>query len=117
MQDHVGEGGKQRYSDFLKASSHKAISSFLEKDKILRLLIARIILSQPSVIFADEPTVMIASETSKAILEVLDLYRKTTNAALILITHRGSLTEKATRQVFLRKGRITSIMEMLPKKP
>ncbi|MHA2303963.1 MAG: ATP-binding cassette domain-containing protein [Candidatus Hodarchaeales archaeon] len=117
MQDHVGEGGKQRYSDFLKASSHKAISSFLEKDKILRLLIARIILSQPSVIFADEPTVMIASETSKAILEVLDLYRKTTNAALVLITHRGSLTEKATRQVFLRKGRITSIMEMLPKKP
>jgi len=114
MQDHVGEGGKKRYSDFLKASSHKAISSFLQKDKELRLLIARILLSQPKVIFADEPTVMIASETSKAILEVLDLYRKETKAALVLITHRGSLTRKATRQVFLRKGKITSIMECYP---
>jgi len=114
MQDHVGERGKKRYSDFLKASSHKAISSFVQKDKELRLLIARIILSQPKVIFADEPTVMIASETSKAILEVLDLYRKETNAALVLITHRGSLTRKATRQVFLRKGKITSIMECYP---
>lgn len=114
MQDHKGEGGKKRYSDFLKASSHKAISSILQKDKELRLLIARTILSQPKVIFADEPTVMIASETSKAILEVLDLYRKETNAALVLITHRGSLTRKATRQVFLRKGKITSIMECYP---
>ncbi len=114
MQDHVGEGGKKRYSDFLKESSHKAITSFIQKDRDLRLLIARVILSQPKVIFADEPTVMIASETSEAILEVLDLYRKEANAALVLITHRGSLTEKATRQVFLRKGRITSIMECHP---
>jgi ABC-type lipoprotein export system ATPase subunit len=114
MQDHTDDGGRKRYSDFLKASSQKAISNFLQKDKDLRLLIARMILRQPKVIFADEPTVMIASETSEAILDILDLYRKKTNAALVLITHRSSLTNKATRQVFLRKGRITSIMECYP---
>lgn len=71
-----------------------------------RVCIARALVTQPSIIFADEPTGNLDSETSAVIEDLLfDMHEKT-NATLVVVTHDEDLAEKCERNIFLKDGKI-----------
>ncbi|MDY2914169.1 MAG: ABC transporter ATP-binding protein/permease [Candidatus Enteromonas sp.] len=72
-----------------------------------RVAIARAIVSSPSVIFADEPTGALDSETS---LQIMDLLRELSSSTLVvMVTHNRALAQKyATRTIELKDGSVIS---------
>ncbi len=74
-----------------------------------RLAIARAIVNQPKIIFADEPTGNLDSVTGERIEQLLFSYNKQKAATLIIVTHDEELASKCDIQISLKDGRIISI--------
>jgi putative ABC transport system ATP-binding protein len=68
--------------------------------------IARALITNPSIILADEPTGALDSKTSAELLDLLKVLNEEGNT-IILITHDRSVAEKANRIVNLQDGKIT----------
>ncbi len=75
-----------------------------------RLAIARAIVSQPEILFADEPTGNLDSTTGAHIEKLLFDYNKKKHATLIVVTHDLDLARKCDMQVFIKDGKITRIL-------
>jgi putative ABC transport system ATP-binding protein len=73
-----------------------------------RVAIARASVSEPAVLFADEPTGNLDAETSHQIEELLLSAHRETGNTLILVTHDPELAEHTDRILRLRKGLIES---------
>jgi putative ABC transport system ATP-binding protein len=76
-----------------------------------RVAIARSIVNNPSVIFADEPTGNLDSETGEQITEVLFNIQKTLKTTLIIVTHDHDLAEKCQKGIHIKNGKIASFDE------
>ena len=73
-----------------------------------RVAIARAMVSQPSLILADEPTANLDSKTGSDLLDMMrDLNRKT-GMTFLFSTHDPMIMERATRVITLTDGRISS---------
>ncbi|MDP2671496.1 MAG: ABC transporter ATP-binding protein [bacterium] len=82
----------------------KAKANDLSGGQKQRLCIARALITQPEVIFADEPTGNLDSETGKIIIDLLfDLHRKH-NLTLVVVTHDQELADLCDRQIILKDG-------------
>ncbi|MFT7542960.1 MAG: putative ABC transport system ATP-binding protein [Gammaproteobacteria bacterium] len=73
-----------------------------------RVAVARAFASQPAMLFADEPTGNLDSETGGRILELLLDMRARHGTTLILVTHDPAIAARADRQVRLFGGRLES---------
>ncbi len=73
-----------------------------------RLAIARAIVNDPKVLFADEPTGNLDSTTSATIETLLFDYAKQNGATLIVVTHDDDLAMKCDRQIYMRDGKVQS---------
>ena len=73
-----------------------------------RVCIARAIVNDPAVIFADEPTGNLDSTTGAKIEEILFKLNREKNITLIIVTHDEELAEKCDRQIRIADGRIAS---------
>ncbi len=73
-----------------------------------RLAIARAIVNDPKILFADEPTGNLDSATSDVIETLLFEYAKKNNATLIVVTHDDDLAKKCHRQIYIKDGKIVS---------
>lgn len=71
-----------------------------------RLAIARAIVGDPQIIFADEPTGNLDSETGAKIEELLFNYNKQKGATLIVVTHDDDLAKKCGYQIRIKDGQI-----------
>lgn len=72
-----------------------------------RVSIARAIGHAPKIIFADEPTANLDSETSKVVLDAfLDLHRS--GQTIVMVTHEREYATIADRKIVLSDGRIIS---------
>lgn len=71
-----------------------------------RLAIARAIVGDPQIIFADEPTGNLDSETGAKIEELLFNYNKQKGATLIVVTHDDDLAKKCDYQIRIKDGQI-----------
>lgn len=104
---------KRRINKALKAvelsdkSKNKAMN--LSGGQKQRLAIARAIVNDPKIIFADEPTGNLDSVTGERIEELLFGYNKQKGSTLIIVTHDSDLAKKCDMQVYLKDGKITSI--------
>ncbi len=74
-----------------------------------RLAIARAIVNDPKILFADEPTGNLDSVTGEAIEKLLFEYNKKQGATLIVVTHDEDLANKCDMQVHIKDGQIASI--------
>ena len=74
-----------------------------------RLAIARYIVNNPSIIFADEPTGNLDSVTGSKIEELLFDYNKNRGTTLIIVTHDEDLAAKTDIQIFIKDGKIESV--------
>ena len=71
-----------------------------------RLAIARAIVGDPQIIFADEPTGNLDSETGAKVEELLFDYNKQKGVTLIVVTHDVDLAKKCDYQIIIKDGRI-----------
>lgn len=71
-----------------------------------RVSIGRAIISNPSIILADEPTGNLDSENSKEIVDLLKMFNRTYNQTLVVITHDDRIALQADRVISIEDGRI-----------
>ncbi|MGI6612411.1 MAG: ABC transporter ATP-binding protein [Candidatus Nanosyncoccaceae bacterium] len=76
-----------------------------------RLAIARAIVDQPKILFADEPTGNLDTTTSAVIEKLLIDYNKKFGATLIIVTHNIDLAKKCDKQILIKDGQIVKIIE------
>lgn len=73
-----------------------------------RLVIARAIINEPRVIFADEPTGNLDSVTGKKIEDLLFKLNKEKGITLIIVTHDKDLAKRCSREIHIKDGKIIS---------
>jgi len=71
-----------------------------------RVAVARAIVSNPSIVLADEPTANLDSETGSGLLEMMKRMNEEKNVTFIFSTHDKMVMDYARRLVLLRDGRI-----------
>ena len=76
-----------------------------------RLAIARAIVNEPAVLFADEPTGNLDSATGDVVEKLLFGYTKNNGTTLIIVTHDPELAEKCDMQIRIKDGKIESITD------
>jgi len=90
---------------------HNRYPSQLSGGQQQRVAVARTLASKPDVLFADEPTGALDSNTSKQILSLLrrtvDEYKQT----VVIVTHDPSAAAKADQAVFLKDGKIVGTLQ------
>jgi putative ABC transport system ATP-binding protein len=69
-----------------------------------RVGLARAFINQPRILFADEPTGNLDSETSRAVIEIMLELNAKSGTALVLITHDPDVAQLTERTIRLRSG-------------
>ncbi len=73
-----------------------------------RVAIARAFSNAPRILFADEPTGNLDSDTGGRIVELLEALNRESNATIVLVTHDHALASRAQRVIRLSDGRVVS---------
>ncbi len=76
-----------------------------------RVGIARALVTEPDVVFADEPTGNLDSNTSDEVMHVICDICRSKNKTLIMVTHDPNMAAYADRVVRIHDGRIIDISE------
>jgi putative ABC transport system ATP-binding protein len=71
-----------------------------------RVTIARALVNQPAIIWADEPTGDLDSETAGEIMDLLCTLNKQNQQTFVLVTHSDEVAKRADRIVRMRDGLI-----------
>ena len=71
-----------------------------------RVAVARALVSQPAIVFADEPTGNLDSITGNEVLEFLRSAVDDLNQTLVMVTHDTAAASRADRVLFLADGKI-----------
>jgi len=72
-----------------------------------RVAVARALISQPRVLFADEPTGALDSTTGAKVMDLLVSAARQEHAAVLLVTHDAGIAQYADRVVTVHDGRVT----------
>jgi lipoprotein-releasing system ATP-binding protein len=71
-----------------------------------RVAVARALMNQPEVIFADEPTGNLDHKNAGYVFDLLCNLCVENNVSVVLVTHDSALSSKTNRRVVLHEGRI-----------
>ncbi len=82
-----------------------------------RLAVARAIVNEPQIIFADEPTGNLDSVTGEKVEDMLFGYNKENGVTLIIVTHDPDLASKCDIQIRIKDGKIESIKGTTKQQP
>lgn len=74
-----------------------------------RVVIARALINNPSIIFADEPTGNLDSATGQKIEDMLFGLHQEHGITLIIVTHDEDLAARCGRQIHIKDGRIEEV--------
>ena len=86
----------------------KHTASKLSGGQQQRVAIGRALVSEPSVVFADEPTGNLDSTTSREIMTLLKNLNDDQGITIVLVTHEEDVAAFAKRRVRFRDGHIVS---------
>lgn len=73
-----------------------------------RVAIARAFATEPAVLFADEPTGNLDSQTGDHVMNLMFELNRNSSTTLILVTHDHALAERCDRTIGLDAGRLVS---------
>ena len=73
-----------------------------------RVAIARVLVTEPQIIFADEPTGNLDSKSGQVIMEILQKLNEEKGHTILLITHETYTAEHAQRIITMKDGMIES---------
>ena len=71
-----------------------------------RVTVARSLVNNPAIVWADEPTGALDSETSKEIMDLICRLNEEQGQTFVLVTHDASVAQRAHRIVRMRDGKI-----------
>lgn len=71
-----------------------------------RVAVARALINKPDVIFADEPSGNLDSNSSKSLHELFFTLREQFGQTFVIVTHNEELAEMADRKLEMRDGKI-----------
>ena len=71
-----------------------------------RVALARAFVTEPAILFADEPTGNLDSKTGEQIIELLFKLNQEKQTTLVLVTHDNALAERCQRVIKLEAGRL-----------
>ena len=71
-----------------------------------RIASARAIITNPSLILADEPTGALDSKSSKQLLSSFEYLNKELNSTILMVTHDAFTASYASRVIFIKDGKI-----------
>ncbi|HKL99473.1 MAG TPA: ABC transporter ATP-binding protein, partial [Mobilitalea sp.] len=74
-----------------------------------RVGIARAFVSNPEIVFADEPTGNLDSKTSKEVMDLIKGMARANNQTIVMVTHDRRLTQYADRIIHIFDGKIEEI--------
>ena len=101
---------KKQFADIVKilnlANRLKHLPNQLSGGQQQRVSIGRALISNPTIMLADEPTGNLDSKNSKEIIDLLKMFNKTFNQTLIIITHDERIALQADRIITIEDGRI-----------
>jgi putative ABC transport system ATP-binding protein len=72
-----------------------------------RVAVARAFVTQPRLLFADEPTGNLDSATGEQVIELLFGMKRERGATLVLVTHDADLARRCDRRIHISAGEIT----------
>ncbi|WP_371662342.1 ABC transporter ATP-binding protein [Streptomyces sp. NBC_00280] len=70
-----------------------------------RVAVARALVTSPRVLFADEPTGALDSLNGERVMELLTEAARSTNAAVVLVTHEARVAAYSDREIVVRDGK------------
>jgi putative ABC transport system ATP-binding protein len=74
-----------------------------------RVGIARAFVSNPEIVFADEPTGNLDSKTSKEVMDLIKEMAKTNHQTIVMVTHDRRLAEYADKIIHIFDGKVEEI--------
>ena len=73
-----------------------------------RVAIARAYATEPSVLFADEPTGNLDASSGRQIADLMFELRDQSGTTLVLVTHEAELLERGDRQILIESGKLVT---------
>ncbi len=73
-----------------------------------RIACARAIITNPSLVLADEPTGALDSKAARLLLETFEYLNQAMNATILMVTHDAYSASYAKRVVFIKDGKVFS---------
>ncbi|MEH0580345.1 ABC transporter ATP-binding protein [Streptomyces sp. B21-108] len=70
-----------------------------------RVAVARSLVTSPRLLFADEPTGALDSLNGERVMELLTEAARSTNAAVVLVTHEARVASYSDREIVVRDGK------------
>lgn len=103
-----GKDLRRRIEDLLDGvgikQQAKQFPAELSGGQMQRVAIARALTNRPQVLFADEPTGDLDSETGMQVMELIKKFHEETKTTIIIITHEQDIANYAQRQIKLEDG-------------
>jgi len=101
---------KRRAMDALKAldmdDKARNRATDLSGGQKQRVVIARALVNNPTVIFADEPTGNLDTTTGETVADILFTLNKERGITLVLVTHDADLATRCDRSIYVKDGLI-----------
>ena len=72
-----------------------------------RVAVARALVTEPSVVFADEPTGSLDTIAGEQVMELLTTAAAEQNTSVLLVTHEARVAAYAGREIVVRDGRVS----------
>jgi putative ABC transport system ATP-binding protein len=79
-----------------------------------RVALARGLVAEPEVLFADEPTGALDSLTGEQVMDLLVESARAQGTTVVLVTHEARVAAYADREVMVRDGMVTSLDTVTP---
>jgi putative ABC transport system ATP-binding protein len=98
--------GLQILDNFELESKSAKKATTLSGGQKQRVVIARALINEPAVIFADEPTGNLDSATGGVVEDTLFALNKKNGITLVIVTHDEELAARCDRRVYLKDGEI-----------
>ena len=73
-----------------------------------RVTVARSLVNEPHIVWADEPTGSLDSETANAVMSLLTELNKKQSLTILLVTHNREVAELSNRIIHMKDGVISS---------
>lgn len=81
-----------------------------------RLAIARAIVNEPRIIFADEPTGNLDSATGEQIIDLLMGLNREQGCTIVIVTHDPDLAERCQYSIQMKDGQASPLMKRRPRR-
>lgn len=77
-----------------------------------RVGIARAFVSNPEIVFADEPTGNLDSKTSMEVMDIIKNMARANNQTIVMVTHDPNLAQYADRIIHIFDGKVDEIIDL-----